>query len=77
MTVRRTLGPGPQEPAPSIRAAEADLLDTLPGVHLPDLEEIRARGVLGIHTATPPPRGERSAPAAAPTPTKNPLTHPR
>ncbi|MEU9796700.1 hypothetical protein AB0E27_40220 [Streptomyces sparsogenes] len=54
MTVRRTLGPGPQAPASSIRAAEADLLDTVPGGHLLDLEEMRARGVLGTHTETSP-----------------------
>lgn len=53
MTARRTLGTGPQA-AHSIRAAQADLLDTLPGVHLPDLDELRARGVLGAHPATTP-----------------------
>ncbi|MEV6332265.1 hypothetical protein [Streptomyces sp. NPDC051909] len=45
MTVRRTLGPGPQASAP-IRAAQADL-NALPSVHLPDLDELRGRGVLG------------------------------
>ncbi|MEV6055210.1 hypothetical protein [Streptomyces sp. NPDC052107] len=34
MTARRTLGAGPQ--AGNIRAAQADLLDALSGVHLPD-----------------------------------------
>ncbi|WP_030348930.1 hypothetical protein [Streptomyces sp. NRRL S-1022] len=53
MTVRRTLGAGPQA-SPSIRATEADLLDALPGVRLPDLDELRARGVLGAHSATTP-----------------------
>ncbi|MFJ9822269.1 hypothetical protein ACIRU3_45020 [Streptomyces sp. NPDC101151] len=53
MTARRTLGAGPQAPH-SIRAAQADLIDALPGVHLPDLDELRARGVLGTHTATAP-----------------------
>ncbi|HLL37166.1 MAG TPA: hypothetical protein VK545_25490 [Streptomyces sp.] len=53
MTARRTLGTGPQA-AHSIRAAQADLLDALPGVHLPDLDELRARGVLGAHPATTP-----------------------
>ncbi|MFV5998372.1 hypothetical protein ACNPQM_39935 [Streptomyces sp. NPDC056231] len=53
MTARRILGAGP--PAPhSIRAAQADLLDALPGVRLPDLDEMRARGVLGAHPATTP-----------------------
>ncbi|MFF7130466.1 hypothetical protein [Streptomyces sp. NPDC008240] len=51
MTARRTLGAGPQD-AHSIRAAQADLLDALPGVRLPDLDELRARGVLGVHPAT-------------------------
>ncbi|WP_406423132.1 hypothetical protein OH809_07585 [Streptomyces sp. NBC_00873] len=54
MTTRRTLGTGPEAPAQSIRAAQADLLDALPGVHLPDLGELRARGVLGAHPAAPP-----------------------
>ncbi|MFF3906546.1 hypothetical protein ACFYZJ_11230 [Streptomyces sp. NPDC001848] len=52
MTARRTLGTGPE--AATIRAAQADLLDGLPGVHLPDLDELRARGVLGTRPATPP-----------------------
>ncbi|MFI1291630.1 hypothetical protein ACH4VM_24730 [Streptomyces sp. NPDC020792] len=51
MTARRTLGTGPQA-AHSIRAAQADLLDGLPGVRLPDLDELRARGALGAHLAT-------------------------
>ncbi|MGW2426053.1 hypothetical protein ACWC0C_43755 [Streptomyces sp. NPDC001709] len=56
MTARRTLGTGPQAPR-GIRAAKADLLDVLPGVHLPDLDELRARGVLGAQAATiPTPR---------------------
>ncbi|MCX4871064.1 hypothetical protein OOK13_45025 [Streptomyces sp. NBC_00378] len=54
MTVRRALGAGPQAPAPSIRAAQADLLDTLPGERLSDLDELRARGVLGTRPAAPP-----------------------
>ncbi|WP_159675378.1 hypothetical protein [Streptomyces mexicanus] len=53
MTVRRTLGTGPEAPAHSIRATQADLLDELPGVRLPNLDELRARGVLGAHPATP------------------------
>ncbi|MFF4731083.1 hypothetical protein ACFY3M_38335 [Streptomyces mirabilis] len=57
MTTRRTLGAGPEAPAHNIRAAQADLLDALPGVHLPDLGELRARGVLGAHPAAlPSPR---------------------
>ncbi|GAA1340959.1 hypothetical protein GCM10009647_084590 [Streptomyces sanglieri] len=54
VTVRRALGAGPQAPAPSIRAAQADLLDALPGERLSDLDELRARGVLGTRPATPP-----------------------
>lgn len=53
MTTRRTLGAGPPAPA-HIRAAQADLLDALPGIHLRDLDELRARGVFGIHPATSP-----------------------
>ncbi|MFF3469023.1 hypothetical protein [Streptomyces sp. NPDC002619] len=56
MTARRTLGAGPQA-THTIRAAQADLLDSLPGAHLPDLDELRARGVFGVHpTTTPAPR---------------------
>ncbi|MFH9969618.1 hypothetical protein ACH4PR_51815 [Streptomyces mirabilis] len=54
MTARRALGTGPDAPAQNIRGARADLLDALPGVHLPDLGELRARGVLGAHPAAPP-----------------------
>ncbi|MFJ1886516.1 hypothetical protein [Streptomyces sp. NPDC088137] len=54
MTVRRALGAGPQAPAPSIRAPQADLLDTLPGERLSDLDDLRARGVLGARPAEPP-----------------------
>ncbi|GHB79287.1 hypothetical protein GCM10010377_81660 [Streptomyces viridiviolaceus] len=53
MTARRILGTGPQAPA-QIRAAQADLLDSLPGVSLPDVDELRARGVLGSHPAQAP-----------------------
>ncbi len=64
VTTRRTLGAGPTDPAQNIRAAQADLLDALPGVRLPDLGELRARGVLGAHpTALPSPRTDL-APAA-------------
>ncbi|MDQ0840414.1 hypothetical protein [Streptomyces sp. V1I6] len=56
MTIRRNLGTGPEAPA-HIHAAQADLLDTLPGVHLPDLNELRARGTLGVRpTTSPSPR---------------------
>ncbi|MEV7857240.1 hypothetical protein [Streptomyces sp. NPDC088183] len=54
MTVRRALGSGPQAPAHSIRAAQADLLDALPGERLSDLDDLRARGVLGTRPAAPP-----------------------
>lgn len=53
VTARRTLGIGPQAPQ-NIRAAQADLLGALPGIRLPDLDQLRARGVLGAHPATPP-----------------------
>ncbi|MFF7603485.1 hypothetical protein [Streptomyces mirabilis] len=57
MTNRRTLGTGPEASLQGIREAQADLLDELPGVHLPDLSELRAHGVLGAHlTTTPSPR---------------------
>ncbi|MER5668959.1 hypothetical protein [Streptomyces mirabilis] len=53
----RTLGAGPEAPAQNIRAAQADLLDTLPGIRLPDLGQLRTRGVLGAHpTALPSPQ---------------------
>ncbi|MFE5940556.1 hypothetical protein ACFQ69_34980 [Streptomyces sp. NPDC056470] len=52
MTIRRILGPGPR-PAP-IQATEADLLAELPGVRLPDLTELRGRGVLSSHPASAP-----------------------
>ncbi len=54
VTNRRTLGTGPESSLQGIRAAQADLLDELPGVRLPDLGELRARGVLGAHLATTP-----------------------
>ncbi|WP_435060285.1 hypothetical protein [Streptomyces sp. bgisy060] len=38
MTARRILGPGPQ--AAPIQAAQADLFVGLPGVRLPDLDEV-------------------------------------
>ncbi|MER5950314.1 hypothetical protein ABT127_30140 [Streptomyces sp. NPDC001904] len=41
---RRTLGTGPRA---SLRAVQADLLAQMPGVDLPDIDELRARGVLG------------------------------
>ncbi|MGW0515686.1 hypothetical protein ACWD1W_42180, partial [Streptomyces olivaceoviridis] len=54
MTSRRALGAGPEAPAQGIRAAQADLLDALPGVRLPDIGDLRARGVLGATPAAPP-----------------------
>ncbi|MET8453499.1 hypothetical protein [Streptomyces sp. NPDC005209] len=72
MTARRTLGTGPEAPH-NIRAAQADLLDSLPGVRLADLDELRARGVLGARAAAVPvPRrtlgaGGRADKAPAPT----------
>ncbi|MEU4655043.1 hypothetical protein AB0G32_14085 [Streptomyces sp. NPDC023723] len=54
MTDRRALGAGPQA-AHTIRAAQADLLTDLPGVRLPDLDELRGRGMFA------PPRTGASA----------------
>ncbi|MFF8646547.1 hypothetical protein [Streptomyces sp. NPDC015345] len=53
MTARRPLGSGPLA-AHTVHAAQADLIDALPGVYLPDVAELRARGVLGGPMATPP-----------------------
>ncbi|RRQ73055.1 hypothetical protein CQW39_30390 [Streptomyces griseofuscus] len=65
VTARRTLGAGPQAPR-SIRAVRTDLLDDLPGVRLPDVEELRTRGVLGAQRAAPPaPRRTLGAGARA------------
>ncbi|MEW2494920.1 hypothetical protein AB0942_15505 [Streptomyces nodosus] len=54
MTARRALGTGPDTPAHSIRAVQADLLDELPGIRLPDIDELRTRGVLAALPATSP-----------------------
>ncbi|WP_307517362.1 hypothetical protein [Streptomyces umbrinus] len=59
MTIRRTLGAGPEALAQGIRATQADLLDELPGVRIADLGELRARGVVG-HLAPAPPRTRRT-----------------
>lgn len=58
MTTRRPLGPGPDEAsAHTIRATTADILTDLPGIRLPDLDDLRARGALGVQAApTPGPR---------------------
>lgn len=64
VTARRILGTGLEAPAQSIRAAQADLLDALPGVRLPDLGELRARGVLGAHPQRRRARDEASGLAA-------------
>ncbi|WP_143626308.1 hypothetical protein [Streptomyces viridosporus] len=40
VTARRTLGSGPESSAPT-GAAQADLLDDLPSIRLPDLAELR------------------------------------
>ncbi|WP_369395572.1 hypothetical protein AB5J72_51510 (plasmid) [Streptomyces sp. CG1] len=53
------MAPGPQ--AANIRAAQADLLDALPGVRLSDLDELRACGVLGIHRVVLDVSGTRKA----------------
>ncbi|MGV9632434.1 DUF6417 family protein [Streptomyces sp. NPDC003487] len=54
VTARRNLGTGPEAPAHGIRAAQADLLDALPDIHLLDLNDLRTRGVLGTTPAAPP-----------------------
>ncbi|WP_344571457.1 hypothetical protein [Streptomyces fulvorobeus] len=57
MTTRRPLGSGPGASAQTIRATTADILTDLPGIHLPDLDALRARGALGARpTPTPGPR---------------------
>lgn len=53
VTARRTLSAGPQAER-TFRAAQADLLVSLPGIRLPDLEDLRARGVLSARPATTP-----------------------
>jgi hypothetical protein len=40
--------------APLTRIAAEPLLDALPGVRLPDLAQLRERGVLGTNPATTP-----------------------
>ncbi|MEV8625992.1 hypothetical protein [Streptomyces sp. NPDC051079] len=72
MTSRRSLGAGPQDPAAvrAVRATQADLLDELPGIHLPDLEELRARGVLG--SRRPERQGGRRTLGAGITPDTDP-----
>ncbi|MET7886629.1 hypothetical protein [Streptomyces avermitilis] len=54
MTTRRTLGAGPEASAQGIRAPQADLLAALPGVRLPGLSELRARGVVGSQLPAQP-----------------------
>lgn len=48
VTARRPLGTGPDD-LTHIRATEADLLHSLPGIRLPNLDDLRARGVLDAH----------------------------
>ncbi|WP_437065295.1 hypothetical protein [Streptomyces sp. enrichment culture] len=57
MTDRRALGPGP-DPTTLRRAAQADLAD-LPAVPLPDLDELRRRGVLSARPPGPAARRPR------------------
>ncbi|MEU2380335.1 hypothetical protein [Streptomyces misionensis] len=59
MTTRRMLGTGPED-SPHIRAVQADLLPSLPGIRLPDLDELRARGVLGAPTGPGHPHRGRT-----------------
>ena len=44
-TTRRPLGTGPDD-LTRVRATEADLHTALPGIRLPDVADLRARGVL-------------------------------
>ncbi|WP_267717356.1 hypothetical protein [Streptomyces sp. CoH17] len=53
MTTRRTHGMGTTASARDIRAAQADLLASLPGIRLPDLGELRTRGVVGRQHQAP------------------------
>ncbi|AKN75023.1 hypothetical protein QR97_39830 [Streptomyces sp. PBH53] len=65
MTARRALGSGPHD-THSIRAPQADLIDSLPGIRMPDIADLRARGVLGPHPVTAPsPRRSLGAGAHA------------
>ncbi|WP_411092753.1 hypothetical protein [Streptomyces sp. 049-1] len=43
----------PRASARGIRAAQADLLASLPGIRLPDLGELRTRGVVGRQHQAP------------------------
>ncbi|MER7310003.1 hypothetical protein [Streptomyces griseoluteus] len=54
MTNRRALGAGPQNAG--VRAAQADLMPSMPTVLMPDLADMRARGVLGTQLPAQPPR---------------------
>ncbi|MCF3960447.1 hypothetical protein [Streptomyces fuscigenes] len=60
MIARRALGSGPANSPHGVRAPEADLRNTLPGVRLPDLNELRARGVLATPPALPAPGPRRA-----------------
>lgn len=48
LVTRRPLGTGPDD-RPRISATEADLHTALPGIVLPDVDDLRARGVLDAH----------------------------
>jgi hypothetical protein len=63
---RRVLGAGPETSVQGICAAEADLLDALPGVRLPDLDELRARGVLGARPGSAADEDRKPVPQDAP-----------
>lgn len=52
VTARRTVGPGARTAL--IQAAQADLIADLPGIRLPDLDELRGREVLGRRLAPAP-----------------------
>ncbi|MEV0749873.1 hypothetical protein AB0I75_32500 [Streptomyces sp. NPDC050273] len=54
MNIRRALGAGPETSSRGINAAQADLSETLPGIRLPDLQQLRGRGVLRDDVQSPP-----------------------
>ncbi|MER5950278.1 hypothetical protein ABT127_29950 [Streptomyces sp. NPDC001904] len=61
---RRPLGTGPKA---FILAAQADLLPQMPGVVLPDIDELRARGVIGsLRTTVPAGRRRHSGAGEVP-----------
>ncbi|MFD4376805.1 hypothetical protein [Streptomyces sp. NPDC058486] len=64
---RRSLVDGPRLP---IRATEADLVRELPGVGFPDIDGLRARGVLGPQPAAAAQRSRRPLFSTPPQPAR-------